>query len=99
MSGVTEILLVIAIVLAIFFLPRLAGKKNVEKGYGHEQTLAVSGKMRIAILVSILWPAAIALILKPWDRALIQFLYLGIAPVVFFWGVGWVIVGYRKDKH
>ena len=98
MSGVTEILLIIVIVLAIFFLPRLAAKRNSGDNYRDKQYLKVSGKMRIAILVSVIWPAAFAIIMEPWNDGVIRYICIGLAPVAFLWGVWWVIVGYRKDR-
>lgn len=96
MSGITEILLIILIVLAIFFLPRLLVKKEERVEKGRNNGLLITWKMRIAILVSILWLSAIALLTKPWEEEILRFLYIGIAPVVLLWGVGWIIEGYRK---
>ena len=98
MSGVTEILLIIAIVLVILFLPRLAGKRDEIKGRNNSSGFRLSGKLRIAVFASVLWPSAIALLLRPWDESIIPFLYVGIAPVVVFWGIRWIVQGYRKNE-
>jgi hypothetical protein len=55
--------------------------------------------MRIAILASLVWPSSMALLLKPWDKGLIPFLYIGIAPVIILWGIGWIIEGYRRRNE
>jgi hypothetical protein len=69
-------------------------EERVEKG--QDNGLMITWKMRVAILVSGLWLFAIALLTRPWDEEIYRFLYIGIAPVVLLWGVGWIIEGYRK---
>ena len=98
MSGVAEILLIVVIILAILFLPRLAIKKKENPEQRSYWRQKVSGKMRIAILSSFLWPSAAALWLKPWEGHIISFLYIGIAPILILWGIGWIIEGYRKGE-
>ncbi len=94
-----EVLVIIAIALAIFMLPRLTGKR-IEKG-GRQQAGVISkmtGWARLALMATILWPAVMAFFLKPWNENWPMFFYVGMAPVVFFWGVFWVLSGFRKGK-
>jgi len=92
----SEILVIIAIALAIFMLPRLTGKR-VEKAapefFGVSQ---MNGWLRLAIMASVLWPAGAAFFLKPWNNHWTMFFLLGIGPVVLLWGVFWVLSGFRK---
>jgi hypothetical protein len=97
-SGITEILLVIAIVLAIVFLPRLAGKRGDLQEQKVSPGRKISVKMRVAVFASVLWPSAVALLLKPWDGSVIPFLYIGLAPLAVSWGIGWIIAGYRRGE-
>jgi hypothetical protein len=95
-SGFTEILLITVIVLGIVFLPRLAGRRGNTEESMTPSGARISFKMRIAILASLVWPSAMAFLLKPWDKSLIPFLYIGIAPVIISWGIGWIVEGYRR---
>jgi len=94
----TQILVIIAIALAIFMLPRLAGKRVEKKGSATRNILEINGWLRLAIMVSILWPAGAALYLKPWNGQWPMFLYMGTAPVILFWGIFWVLSGFLKAK-
>jgi len=60
----------------------------------------LSGWTRLAILASFLWPALLALYLKPWNSRWHIFLYVAAGPVVLAWGTRWVFSGFRKqDKQ
>ncbi len=92
----SQILVIIAIALVIFMLPRLLGKRDEKKDSAYRNLLEISGWLRLAIMASILWPAAAALYLKPWNHQWLMFSYVGIGPVLLFWGVFWVFSGFRK---
>lgn len=96
MSGLTEILLIIAIVLAIFMLPRLLKNNPENINQQSNQFLKLTGWKRFAILLSILWPAFFAFYMKPWNGSWLNFLYLGICPVLLGWGIFWVFTGFRR---
>jgi hypothetical protein len=99
MSGITEVLLIIVIVLAIFMLPRLLKNQPEDKIQSSNQGQKLSGWKRLAILISILWPVFFAFYLKPWSNPWQIFLYVGICPVVAWWGIFWVFSGFKKkDK-
>jgi len=68
MSGLTEILLIVAIVVGILFLPGLMNKKSEKATQRLDRLLKISGWTRLAILASLLWPALVALYLKPWNN-------------------------------
>ncbi|MFO7986468.1 MAG: hypothetical protein R6U38_11415 [Desulfatiglandaceae bacterium] len=102
MSGMTEILLIIAIALAIFLLPRLAGKTQERTGGPNQTSGQMSGWVRLAILASLLWVALVAVYLRPWSHPVTawqEFAYVAIGPVGVFWGVFWVFSGFRKEKN
>ena len=95
MSGVNEILIIAAIVMGIFFAPRMMpAKRQVQVS---NKLVALSGKMRLAIALSIVYPLATAAYLKPWQNDLVLFLYVGIGPVTFYWLMKWVFAGI-KDR-
>jgi hypothetical protein len=96
-SGLQEILLILIIALAVFYLPRLTMRQPVERTA--KPSWILSGRMRLAIVGSFLWMALSAVLLKPWDKNWLLFFYFGIGPVILEWSLIWVIVGYRKYKE
>ena len=99
-SGFNEIAVVALIAFAIFFLPRLKGKRQEIKFVkSNPKSLVISGRMRLAIFVSILWAAGAALFFQPWNENLLLFLYIGMGPVFLGWGLIWVFSGYRKYRR
>ena len=101
MSGIQEILVLIVIILGIFFLPRIInrGSKSVASpSRTLPQIGALSGRFRLAVVLSILWPAAAALYFEPWHRNISTFIVCGIGPVVLLWGAFWVLSGFKKTR-
>ncbi len=96
MSGLTEILLIVTIVVGILFLPGLMNKKSEKATQRLDRLLKISGWMRLAILASLLWPALVALYLKPWNNHWHIFLYVAVGPVALTWGIFWVFSGFKK---
>ncbi len=96
MSGLLEILIIIAIILGIFLLPRILRRPPEPETRPLNGTLKLNGWHRMAILVSVLWLIVFALYLKPWDNEWYIFLYVGLAPVVLSWGIFWIILGFKK---
>ncbi len=94
MSGIQEILVLVVIILAIFFVPRMMARRK--ETVPVRRAVPLSGKMRLSIAASIFWPAMMAAILKPWHNELISFLYIGIGPIALAWIVFWVFSGFRK---
>ena len=95
-SGVQEILVLVIIILGILFLPRILNRGQEKKPIERKPAIVLSGKMRLAIAGSVLWPALLAAFLKPWRTDLVSFLYIGIGPVTVAWGIFWVFSGFRK---
>ena len=55
----------------------------------------LSGKIRLAILVSVIW------VVFWWISPLSEFRYffiIGVYPLALIWGVWWVVLGFKKDK-
>ena len=96
-----ELLVVAAIALALFFLPRLLGRKPVPEPERNsiELMTALTGWMRLAIMVTIFWIAGLAAFLKPWESNTILFLYIALGPLAAGWGAFWVWSGYKKYRH
>lgn len=99
-SGFNEIALVALIAFAIFFLPRLKKRRQeIRFIQSTPKRLVVSGHIRLAIFVSILWVAVAVFFFQPLKEKLLPFLYAGIGPVILGWGLMWVLAGYRKYRR
>lgn len=98
-TGIQEILVLVAIILGILFLPRILNRGQAKESADTGPQFLLSGKMRLAIGASIVWPAAVAAYMKPWKTDLYTYLYVGIGPVVLVWIVFWVLVGFRKKDE
>lgn len=98
MSGIQEILVLAIIVLAILFIPRLRGGQPAIPQESASLLQRMSGKLRLALAASFVYPALVAAFVKPWKGDTIQFVYIGLGPVALLWLLYWVIVGFNKNK-
>ena len=96
MSGFMEILLIVAVVLAIIMLPRMLNRQEGNENRHPYQGWKITGWKRLAIVASLLWPALFALYLKPWSTEWHPFVYLAFGPVALAWGIFWVLRGFRR---
>ena len=98
-SGVNEILLIAALVLALIFLPRLnAPRKTGRTGDASAAMsgFALSGRQRFAILTAIIWLAFWAVYFEPWQGEWKLFAYIGAGPVLITGGLWWALKGRRN---
>ena len=95
-SGIQEILVLVIIILGILFLPRILNRGAEKRPEESKPAFALSGKMRLAIAGSVLWPLLLAGLMLPWKKDPLPYLYLAIGPVAFIWIVYWVLSGFRK---
>ena len=100
LAGIQEILSIGLIIVCIIFLPRLFGtnasKRSSKRKKSSNSVGSISGKLRLAIVFSLLLPAGAALILKPWAGQWLIFIAVGILPVVMGWAGAWVWRGFKK---
>ncbi len=95
-SGIQEILVLVAIIVGIIFLPRIINRGQQKKAFAPKTAVVLSGKMRLAIAASVLWPAVIAAYMQPWKNDLFLFLYVGLGPVIIGWIIFWVYTGFIR---
>ena len=95
-SGIQEILVLVIIILGILFLPRILNRGGEKPSGQVKPTVVLTGRMRLAIAASALWPALIAAFMQPWKQEPVSYLYLGIGPVAIVWILYWVVTGFRK---
>jgi hypothetical protein len=94
-----EILVLIAVALALFALPRMIGKRPEPPPIRIVRRPPLTGLMRLAILLTLCWILGSAAVLEPWQGDVQPFLYAGLAPVAALWGAAWVWLGYRKYRR
>ena len=103
MSGFQEILLILIIILAIFFIPRVmarhTGPPPPLRPAVRRLRRPMSGRLRLAILVSALWPLAALLYLRPWEGGWVRFAAIGGLPLVLCWGLYWVMAGFQSHSR
>ncbi len=97
-SGMNEILLIAAIVLALIFIPRLnTSRKTKTAGPGvpswAKSGIRLSNRQRLAILLSIFWLAFWTVHYEPWHREWKLFIYIGAGPILVTWGLWWALKG------
>ena len=95
-SGIQEILVLVIIILGILFLPKILNRGQENRPAVPRPAVVISGKMRLIIAASVLWPAVMAAFMQPWEKELFRYLYLGVGPVAFIWILYWVLTGFRK---
>ena len=95
-SGIQEILVLLIIILGILFLPRILSRGQEKETVSLKPAVVLSGKMRVAIAASILWPAVMAAFMQPWKNDLFLFLYIGLGPVILGWILFWVYAGFIR---
>ena len=98
MSGLIEILVIVAIILGIILLPRMLRKPEPETR-PLSRGLKLTGWERLAILVSLLWLTFFTLYLKPWNNEWPIFFYVGVGPLVLSWGIFWIFLGFKKKDR
>jgi hypothetical protein len=95
MLGLQEILIISAIVVGALVIPRMmAQEKRAPRLVQPAKRL--SGKVRLAIAVSAVFPLVVAAFMQPWHKDPISYLYIGLGPVILAWLLFWVFQGYKR---
>ncbi len=98
-SGIQEILVIVLVISGIFLIPRMMKPRPApQKVVLRRAPLELSWTLRLAIILSILWPLACAFYFKPWQQNLMPFATLGIGPVVVGWSLNWVLAGIKNKR-
>ena len=95
-SGIQEILVLLIIILGILFLPRILNRGGEKQPAAIRPTIVLSGRMRLFIAASVIWPALMAAFMQPWKHDLINYLYFGPGPIAIAWITYWVVTGFKK---
>ncbi len=99
-SGFQEIVLVGLIIVGVIILPRmLKPQPRPPQTPPYRLAQRLKWTFRLAIVLSILWPAAWAMVLAPWrPQNRIAFVLAGLAPVVVGWCIRWIIAGTKANR-
>ncbi len=96
MSGLSEILLITLIIAILFYLPKRAGGDSPAR---RRLRVPLSGRMRLAIVASILYVPAAGYLFNPMDGDPVRFAVFGVGPVILGWAIYWVVLGYRRHRR
>ena len=96
MTGISEILVLVLLIACILILPRMFKGEPAKKTSLSTKRKILSAKIRFGIVLTLVYPMAIALYIKPWNENIIPFISFGILPVFIVWAVVWVIAGRKK---
>ncbi|MDM8515316.1 hypothetical protein QUF76_03895 [Desulfobacterales bacterium HSG16] len=99
MSGLQEILIILVVGLALFYLPVRKKNNTPSRMKVVGPAVLITGRTRLFVFLSVLWPAGAAFFLKPWQHDLLLFIYIGIGPIVLCWGLWWVIMGFKDFRR
>jgi hypothetical protein len=93
-TGVSEILVLILLISCILILPRMLNPQPAENP--KKKIDRLPREKRAAIVASILFPIAVALVIKPWEGHLLKTAVIGLVPVVLAWAVYWIVAAPKK---
>jgi hypothetical protein len=96
-SGLQEILLIVLLFVLIIFLPSRLGRGGSGNKSGKIMK-ALSGKVRLGIIVSAVWLSVWAVYFQPWSGEFLRFALVGPGPVILGWGALWVVDGFKKNQ-
>jgi len=95
--GMQELLLVVVIALAVLYFPRITGRRPAPEPTRRPPPL--TGRMRLAISLTLFWIAGSAALLNPWKGDALPFFLVGMGPPAAAWGAAWVRNGYKKYRR
>lgn len=93
MLGAQEILIISAFVAGAIIIPRMMNQNRPALRLVRPRK-RLSGKLRMAIAASVLFPLIVAAVVQPWRKDFIVYLYMGIGPVAAGWLIFWVLRGF-----
>ncbi|MCK5163856.1 MAG: hypothetical protein KAQ72_09070 [Desulfobacula sp.] len=96
MTGISEILVLVLLIACILILPRLFKGEPAQKVSLSKKVPKLTTKIRFGIILTIIYPIAVALYLRPWNENFIPYITYAIIPVFLVWAIVWVIAGRKK---
>ena len=96
MLGLQEILIISAFVAGAIIIPRMVNQNKPAPRRLVRPQKRLSGRGRLAIAASVVFPLIVAAVMQPWQNNPINYLYIGLGPVILAWLLFWVLQGYRR---
>ncbi|HAR34928.1 MAG TPA: hypothetical protein DCR95_12825 [Desulfobacter sp.] len=96
MTGISEILLLILLILCIFIVPRMITPKPSGRRTKRASARVFTMKMRLAVVLSAADIIISALWTKPWQGQISMFIVSGILPVALGWSLVWIFSARKK---
>jgi hypothetical protein len=95
LTGISEILVLVLLITCILILPRMF-KAPAELKISPKLIKKLSLKNRLAVVLTLVYPLAMALYLKPWNENLIAYISYAIVPVLLFYATIWILAARKK---
>jgi surface polysaccharide O-acyltransferase-like enzyme len=95
MLGLQEILIISAFVVGAIVIPRIVNQNKPAPRLVRPK-ISLSGRVRLAIAASVVFPVAAAAFMQPWKNNPVSYLYIGLGPVILAWLLFWVLQGYKR---
>lgn len=97
MTGISEILILILLIACILIIPRMFKAEPTKKTSSSKKLTKLTAKIRLGIVLSIVYPILMAIYLKPWHVSqVILYISYGIMPVLLVWAFIWILAGRKK---
>ncbi|WP_457552455.1 hypothetical protein [Desulfobacula sp.] len=96
MTGISEILVLVLLITCILILPRFFKGEPAKKKSSLKKLGRISAKIRFSLVLSFIYPLAMALYLKPWKENFITYISCGVIPVFLVWATAWILAGGKK---
>jgi hypothetical protein len=98
LSGIKEILIIVIVLLALFFVPRLLRKRTTgpsKMQQAQDIKHSNAGLMRLGLFLSVSWIVLAFILLNPFSGSWMPFVAGGVLPVAIGWGIRWVALGFK----
>jgi len=56
------------------------------------------GAIRVGVLVTVLWVLGSFVSLEPYYGTWSAFIWIGVIPIIAYWGILWVIMGFQSSR-
>ncbi len=97
MTGISEILVLILLILCILIVPRMLNPAPAPGNKKSRQSSRrLNMKLRAAIVLSLTVIVVSGLWIKPWQGEVVLFIALGILPVALCWALVWIFSARKK---